>query len=55
MRCNRRYCAVSLISCPETALTNFPDVRHFLRFIAGFRDQTRPTIGEITFDIESAL
>jgi selenocysteine lyase/cysteine desulfurase len=34
-------------------VTNFADVWRFLRFIAGFRDQTRLTIGEVTFDIES--
>jgi molybdenum cofactor sulfurtransferase len=34
-------------------VTNFTDVWCFLRFIAGFRDQTRLTIGEVTFDIES--
>ena len=33
--------------------TNFADVWRFLRFIAGFRDQTRLTIGDVTFDIES--
>ena len=34
-------------------VTNFTDVWRFLRFIAGFRDQTRLTIGDVTFDIES--
>ncbi len=33
--------------------TNFSDVWRFLRFIGSFRDQTRLTIGEVTFDIES--
>jgi molybdenum cofactor sulfurtransferase len=33
--------------------TNFTDVWRFLRFIAGFRDQTRLTIGNVSFDIES--
>ena len=33
--------------------TNFPDVWRFLRFIGGFRDQTRLTIGDVSFDIES--
>lgn len=33
--------------------TNFPDVWRLLRFIAGFRDQTRLTIGDVSFDIES--
>jgi molybdenum cofactor sulfurtransferase len=34
-------------------VTNFADVWRFFRFIAGFRDQTRLTIGDVTFDIES--
>jgi molybdenum cofactor sulfurtransferase len=33
--------------------TNFADVWRFLRFISGFRDQTRLTIGDVSFDIES--
>lgn len=33
--------------------SNFADVWRFLRFIAGFRDQTRLTIGDVSFDIES--
>jgi hypothetical protein len=33
--------------------SNFPDIWRFLRFISGFRDQTRLTIGAVTFDIES--
>jgi molybdenum cofactor sulfurtransferase len=33
--------------------TNFADVWRFLRFIAGFRDQTRLTVGDVSFDIES--
>ncbi len=33
--------------------TNFRDVWRFLRFISGFRDQTRLAIGEVSFDIES--
>ena len=33
--------------------TNFADVWRFLRFTAGFRDQTRLTIGDVSFDIES--
>jgi len=33
--------------------TNFDDVWRFLRFLAGFRDQTRLTIGDVSFDIES--
>jgi selenocysteine lyase/cysteine desulfurase len=34
-------------------VSNFADVEAFLTFIAGFRDQTRLTIGKVTFDIES--
>jgi molybdenum cofactor sulfurtransferase len=33
--------------------TNFADVWRFLRFIAGFRDQARLAIGNVSFDIES--
>jgi selenocysteine lyase/cysteine desulfurase len=33
--------------------TNFADVLRFQRFIAGFRDQTRLTVGDVSFDIES--
>jgi selenocysteine lyase/cysteine desulfurase len=33
--------------------TNFADVWRFLRFVTGFRDQTRLTIGDVSFDIES--
>ena len=34
-------------------VSNFADVDRFLQFAAEFRDQTRLTIGDITFDIES--
>jgi hypothetical protein len=34
-------------------VSNFADVWRFLGFVAGLRDQTRLTIGEVTFDIES--
>ena len=34
-------------------VANFADVWRFLRFIASFRDQTRLTIGDVSFDIES--
>jgi len=33
--------------------SNFADVQRFLDFTAGLRDQTRLTMGEVTFDIES--
>jgi selenocysteine lyase/cysteine desulfurase len=33
--------------------SNFADVERFVRFAAGLRDQTRLTMGEVTFDIES--
>lgn len=33
--------------------SNFTDVYRFVRFVAGLRDQTRPALGEVTFDIES--
>jgi selenocysteine lyase/cysteine desulfurase len=34
-------------------VSNFADVDRFIRFAAGLRDQTRLTVGEVTFDIES--
>jgi len=34
-------------------VSNFEDVRRFAQFVATFRDQTRLTLGEVTFDIES--
>ncbi|MEO8657161.1 MAG: aminotransferase class V-fold PLP-dependent enzyme [Bryobacteraceae bacterium] len=33
--------------------SNFADVSRFLTFIAGLRNQTRLTMGDVTFDIES--
>ena len=33
--------------------SNFADVYRFVQFAAGLRDQTRITMGEVTFDIES--
>ena len=34
-------------------VTNFSDVWRFVKFISGFRDQTRLTIGDVTFDVDS--
>jgi selenocysteine lyase/cysteine desulfurase len=34
-------------------VSNFADVHKFVHFAAGLRDQTRLTMGEVTFDIES--
>jgi selenocysteine lyase/cysteine desulfurase len=34
-------------------VSNFADVWRLLRFVSGFRDQTRLAIGEVSFDIES--
>jgi molybdenum cofactor sulfurtransferase len=34
-------------------VSNFADVHRFVQFASEFRDQTRLTIGEVTFDIES--
>ena len=34
-------------------VSNFADVQRFLEFTAGLRDQTRLTMGEVSFDIES--
>jgi selenocysteine lyase/cysteine desulfurase len=33
--------------------SNFTDVWRFVRFVEGFRDQTRLTIGDVSFDIDS--
>jgi hypothetical protein len=33
--------------------SNFADAARLVELVAGFRDQTRLTIGEVTFDIES--
>ena len=33
--------------------SNFADVYRFVQFVTGLRDQTRMTVGEVTFDIES--
>ncbi len=33
--------------------SNFADVWRFVRFVEGFRDQTRLTIGDVSFDINS--
>ncbi len=33
--------------------SNFADAWHFIEFLRGFQDQTQPTIGEVTFDIQS--
>ena len=34
-------------------VSNFADVWRFVRFVEGFRDQTRLAIGEVSFDIDS--
>lgn len=34
-------------------VSNLDDVTRFVRFVAGFRDQTRLTLGAVTFDIET--
>jgi hypothetical protein len=33
--------------------SNFSDAYRFVEFAAGLRDQTRLTMGEVSFDIES--
>ena len=33
--------------------SNFADTAHFIDFISGFRDQTRLTVGDATFDVDS--
>jgi len=49
----RGHKSVGAIRASIGIATNFADVWRFLRFIAGFRDQTRLTIGDVSFDIES--
>ena len=34
-------------------VSNFADAWRFVQFVSGFRDQTRLTIGDVTFDIET--
>lgn len=50
---DRGHKSAGSIRAPIGVATNFPDIWRFLRFIAAFRDQTRLTIGDVTFDIES--
>jgi molybdenum cofactor sulfurtransferase len=50
---DRAHKSAGAIRASIGLVTNFADVWRFLRFVAGFRDQTRLTIGEVTFDIES--
>ncbi len=50
---DQRHKSAGSIRASIGLVTNFADIWRFLRFIAGFRDQTRLTIGEVTFDIES--
>ncbi len=50
---DQRHKSAGSIRASIGLVSNFADVWRFLRFIAGFRDQTRLTIGEVTFDIES--
>ena len=50
---NRGHKSAGSIRASIGVATNFPDILRFLRFIAAFRDQTRLTIGDVTFDIES--
>jgi molybdenum cofactor sulfurtransferase len=50
---DRRHKGAGSIRASIGLVTNFADVWRFLRFIAGFRDQTRLAIGEVSFDIES--
>lgn len=34
-------------------VSNFADVYRFVRFVSGFRDQTRLTLGDVAFDVDS--
>ncbi|HUK23218.1 MAG TPA: aminotransferase class V-fold PLP-dependent enzyme [Terriglobales bacterium] len=50
---NRGHKSAGAIRASIGLVSNFADVWRFLNFVAGFRDQTRLTIGEVSFDIES--
>ncbi len=50
---NRGHKSAGSIRASIGLVTNFADVWRFLRFVAGFRDQERLAIGDVTFDIES--
>jgi selenocysteine lyase/cysteine desulfurase len=50
---NRGHKSAGSIRISFGLATNFTDAWRFLQFLAGFRDQTRMTIGEVTFDIDS--
>ena len=45
--------AASAIRISFGIASNFADAERFLAFAESFRDQTRLTMGEVTFDIES--
>jgi selenocysteine lyase/cysteine desulfurase len=45
--------SVGAIRASLGIVSNFDDANRLVAFIAGFRDQTRLTIGEVSFDIES--
>jgi molybdenum cofactor sulfurtransferase len=50
---NRGHKSPGAIRASIGLVSNFADVWRFVRFVASFRDQTRLTIGDVTFDIES--
>lgn len=50
---DRGHKSAGAIRASIVLVSNFADVWRFLRFAAGLRNQTRLTIGEVTFDIES--
>lgn len=50
---NRGHKSAGAIRVSLGLVSNFADAWRFRSFIAGFRDQTRLAIGEVTFDIES--
>ena len=49
----RGHKSIGSIRASVGLASNFADVWRFWRFIASFRDQTRLTIGDVSFDIES--
>jgi molybdenum cofactor sulfurtransferase len=50
---SRAHKSAGAIRISVGLVSNFADLWHFIQFIARFRDQTRLSIGQVTFDIDS--
>jgi selenocysteine lyase/cysteine desulfurase len=50
---DRGHKSAGAIRASVGLVSNFADVWRFVRFVAGLRDQTRLTMGDVSFDIES--